>query len=207
MKWNVKWCRNQNPPALSDGVFSIAMTLLVLKLEVPEHHHTNEEMLRQLLDLHPQFLAYVVTFLIAGGFWFLHHLTFHFIRHVNGVLVWINLILLMFVSLLPFSAGLIGHLLMHPVSQVFYIGNQLAIALLLNLHWHYARGKGFTVDGEPRDAARLSFRVGNMAAIFAACLVVAIFLPDYSWVPFPVLLVAGSIFDWWKWRKRPLKSL
>jgi uncharacterized membrane protein len=193
--------------ALSDGVFSIAMTLLVLKLEVPEHHHSNEEMLRQLLDLHPQFLSYVVTFLIAGGFWFLHHLTFHFIRHVNGVLVWINLIFLMFVSLLPFSAGLIGHLLMHPVSQLFYIGNQLAIALLLNLHWHYARWKGFAVDGEPRDAARLSFRVGNMAAIFAACLVTAIFFPDYSWAPFPVLLAGGVIFDWWKWRRRALTSL
>src|ERR1035438_8076871 len=94
--------------ALSDGVFSIAMTLLVLKLEVPEvmHHSSNEGMLMQLLALAPQFLTYVVTFLIAGGFWFLHHLTFHFIRHVNGVLVWINLLFLMFVALLPFSAGL-----------------------------------------------------------------------------------------------------
>jgi uncharacterized membrane protein len=105
--------------ALSDGVFAIALTLLVLKLEVPEHHHSNQEMLRQLLDLYPQFVSYVVTFLIAGGFWYLHHLTFHFIRYVNGFLVWINLLFLMFVSLLPFSAGLMGHLLMHPVSQFF----------------------------------------------------------------------------------------
>jgi len=153
--------------ALSDGVFSIAMTLLVLKLEVPEHHHSNDEMLRQLLELQPQFVSYVVTFLIAGGFWFLHHLTFHFIRHVNGFLVWVNLIFLMFVALLPFSAGLMGHLLMHPVSQVFYIGNQLTIALLLNLHWQYARRKGFTIDSQPSDSGRLSFRVAHAAAIFA----------------------------------------
>src|SRR5258708_33158951 len=125
--------------ALSDGVFAIAMTLLVLKLDVPEvmHHSTNADMLDQLIHLGPAFVTYVVTFLIAGGFWFLHHLTFHFIRHVNGFLVWVNLIFLMFVSLLPFSAGLLGHLLVHPVSQVFYIGNQLAIALLLNVHWQY----------------------------------------------------------------------
>jgi uncharacterized membrane protein len=103
--------------ALSDGVFSITMTLLVLKLEAPEvmHHSSNEMMLQQLLALGPQFGTYVVTFLIAGGFWFLHHLRFHFIRHVNGVLVWINLLFLMFVALLPFSAGLMGHLLIHPV--------------------------------------------------------------------------------------------
>ena len=56
--------------ALSDGVFSIAMTLLVLKLEVPEvmHHSSNEAMLRQLLALGPALVTYVVTFLVAGGF-------------------------------------------------------------------------------------------------------------------------------------------
>jgi len=79
--------------ALSDGVFSIAMTLLVLKLEVPEvmHHASNDQMLQQLFKFAAVFVTYVVTFLIAGGFWFLHHLTFHFIRHVDSFLVWVNL--------------------------------------------------------------------------------------------------------------------
>lgn len=52
------------------------------------HHSSNEQMLQQLLALGPQFITYVITFLIAGGFWFLHHLTFHFVRHANGTLVW-----------------------------------------------------------------------------------------------------------------------
>ena len=75
----------------------------------------------------PTLVTYVVTFLIAGGFWFLHQFTFHFIRHVDAFLVWVNLIFLMLVSLLPFSAGLMGHLLVHPISQLFYFGNQLAM--------------------------------------------------------------------------------
>ena len=114
------------------------MTLLVLKLEVPEvmHHSSNEQMLQQTPRDGSAFVTYVVTFLIAGGFWFLHHLTFHFIRQPNGVLVWLNLVFLMLVALLPFSGGLIGHLLIHPVSQLFYFGNQLAIAVLLNSHRH-----------------------------------------------------------------------
>jgi uncharacterized membrane protein len=175
--------------ALSDGVFSITMTLLVLKLEVPEHQHSNEEMLLQMLALRPQFMAYVITFLIAGGFWFLHHLTFHFIRHVNGFLVWVNLLFLMFVSLLPFSAGLMGHLFMHPVSQFFYFGNMLSIAVLLNLHWQYARRKDLIADPDAEQVSRLSFRIGTTMAVFAVCMLTALFSPEYSWTPLGLLLI------------------
>jgi len=190
--------------ALSDGVFSIAMTLLVLKLEVPEvmHHSSNQAMLEQLLALAPQFTTFVATFLIAGGFWFLHHLTFHFIRNVDGFLVWVNLFFLMFISLLPFSAGLMSHFSVHPVSQLFYFGNQLAIALLLNVHWQYARWRSLTVDAEPHEVTRLSFRVGLTAAVFAACIVVAIFYPAYSWTPLPALVVIGMIIERWKIHRR-----
>ena len=188
--------------ALSDGVFSIAMTLLVLKLEVPEviHQHANADMLAQMLALTPQFITYVVTFLIAGGFWFLHHLTFHFIRNVDGVLVWVNLIFLMFVSLLPFSAGLMSHLFVHPVSQLFYLGNQLAIAILLTVHWLYAQRRKLIIDTDPSGQARMSFRVGQTTVMFLSCLIVATVLPSYSWVPMPVILVAGWVFEWRKWR-------
>lgn len=187
--------------ALSDGVFAIAMTLLVLKLEVPEHQHSNEEMARQLFALRPQFLTYVVTFLIAGVFWFLHHLTFHFIRHVNQFLVWVNLLFLMFVSLLPFSSGLMGHLALHPVSQLFYFGNMLAIGLLLNLHWQYARRKGLTVDTDEVEAARLGFRLAISPVVFAGCIVLAIVAPQYSWAGMWAG-VAAAIFERVRRRRR-----
>jgi uncharacterized membrane protein len=184
--------------ALSDGVFSISMTLLVLKLEVPEvmHHSSNEDMLMQMLALWPAFGTYVVTFLIAGGFWFLHHISFHFVRHTDGVLIWINLLFLMFVALLPFSAELMGHLLIHPVSQLFYIGNHLAIALLLNAHWLYARGRGLLDVENPRQIGRLTLRIGGAGAVFAACLATAVFLPAWSWVPMPVFLAGGFFVEW-----------
>jgi len=184
--------------ALSDGVFSITMTLLVLKLEVPEvmHHSNNADMLSQLLALGPAFATYVVTFLIAGGFWFLHHLTFHFIRHVNGVLLWVNLLFLMMVSLLPFSAGLMSHLFIHPVSQFFYIGNQLAISVLLSLHWLYARGKGLLAAGAPGQVSQLTLRILMTVAVFIVTLVMAVFLPAWSWMPLPVFLVGGLVFEW-----------
>jgi uncharacterized membrane protein len=190
--------------ALSDGVFAIAMTLLVLKLEVPEvmHHSSNAEMLRQLLALGPALVTYVVTFLIAGGFWFLHHLTFHFIRNVSGVLIWVNLVFLMLVALLPFSAGLMSHLLVHPVSQLFYFGNQFAIALMLNVHWHYARRKNLLAkDGERLEMSHLSWRIGVVTAAFAAAIVAAIVDPPFSALAFLICFVAGVVLEHFRCQK------
>jgi uncharacterized membrane protein len=195
--------------ALSDGVFSIAMTLLVLKLEVPEvmHHSSNQAMLQQLLALTPAFLTYAVTFLIAGGFWYVHHLTFHLIRSVDGLLVWINLLFLMFVALLPFSAGLMSHLLVHPVSQLFYYGNQLAIAALLSVHWQYARSRNLV--GDSRETWGLTQITSAATAGFAACLIIAIFLPGYSWMPLPFIVCGWLIVSLLKKRRhsRPFDNI
>ena len=184
--------------ALSDGVFSIAMTLLVLKLEVPavDHHASNADMLRQLLDEAPAFLSFAGTFLVSAAFWLLHHLTFHFVRYVSRTLCWINLIFLMFVSLLPFSAGMMGHLFIHPVSQYFYFGNLLALALLLNLHWHYARLRGMAaIDPADLHARGLTYRIAAFAVGFAAALAVSMWQPRLSPLAFLLTVAAGAIAE------------
>lgn len=188
--------------ALSDGVFSIAMTLLVLKLEVPEvmHHSSNDQMLMQLLALSPDFMTYVVTFLIAGGFWFLQHLMFHFVRHADGAFIWMNLIFLMLVALLPFSAGLMSHLLIHPVSQLFYFGNHIAIAMLLNIQWQYAKRRELA-DAAGRAAGQLGLIAGSTVIMFVACLIVSIILPAWSWSPIPLTLVIVAFIARSKGRK------
>jgi uncharacterized membrane protein len=183
--------------ALSDGVFSISMTLLVLKLEVPEvmHHASNERMLEQLVALAPGFATYVVTFLIAGGFWFLHHTSFHFIRHANAALLWISLIFLMLVALLPFSAGLMAHFLVHPVSQLFYFGNQLSIAAVLSVYWIYSKRAGLVDCAERRWISRMTLRIHCVTAAFAACFGIAFVLPEWSWTPLPVFLIGAMVFE------------
>jgi uncharacterized membrane protein len=183
--------------ALSDGVFSITMTLLVLKLDVPPamHHMSSDDMLMQLASQGPEFATYVVTFLIAGGFWYLHHITFHFIRHTDSALVWINLLFLMTVSLLPFSAGLMSHLLVHPISQLFYFGNQVGISLLLAAHWIYARKKRLLDTSDGANLRRLTIRIGTAAAGFSACLAAGALLPMWSWVPFPIALAVGRAME------------
>lgn len=180
--------------ALSDGVFAIAMTLLVLELKVPEasHHNSNEAMFEQLKALGPAFFAFFATFMISGIFWFMQHLTFHFIRHTDAVLCWMNLFILMFVSLLPFSAGLLSHFLTHPISQLFYFGNQMVLALLLNAHWHYAiHRKMIASDAPPRELRRITLRIGCLGLAFTGAFAGAFVNPNYSFMAmFAVMAIA-----------------
>jgi uncharacterized membrane protein len=109
------------------------------------------------------------------------------------------MLFLMFVALLPFSAGLMSHLLVHPVSQLFYYGNQLAIAALLSVHWQYARSRNFI--GDSRETLGLTQITSAATAGFAACLIVAMFLPGYSWMPLPIIVFASLIVSRLKKRR------
>lgn len=86
--------------AFSDGVIAIIITIMVLELKVPEE--ANIEALSQLL---PIFMAYVLSFLNVGIYWNNHHHMFHSVKHVGGWVLWANLHLLFWLSLLPFATG------------------------------------------------------------------------------------------------------
>jgi uncharacterized membrane protein len=70
---------------LTDGIFAIVMTLIVLELKVPEleRHATEAEILGRVRELGPQFLAFFLTFTLAGLFWFQHHASMQFIKHIR----------------------------------------------------------------------------------------------------------------------------
>jgi uncharacterized membrane protein len=98
---------------LTDGIFAVAMTLLVLNISVPQiSSHSADivgtELLKRLFDLWPKILSYAISFLILAIYWSGHHRQFHYIKHSDRVLVWINIMFLMFISILPFSTSLLG---------------------------------------------------------------------------------------------------
>src|ERR1700730_5311053 len=127
--------------ALSDGVFAIVLTLLVLEIKVPElpRQVAAPELWHALREPWFVFFSFVLTFLIAGAYWFLHHVSFHHIRTANGAVLGINLAFLMFVSLLPFSTAMLGSFTLHqPVSLGVYFGNVFAMGFTLNLLWRYS---------------------------------------------------------------------
>src|SRR5512144_1733259 len=94
---------------LSDGVFAIAMTLLVLAIDVPSSHVMGAaDIPRLLFELWPKFLSYAVSFVVLGVYWEGHHGQFHFIHRADQILIWLNMLFLMLIAAVPFSATLLA---------------------------------------------------------------------------------------------------
>ena len=89
--------------AFSDGVIAIIITIMVLELKVPEH-----ATLDALKPLLPVFLSYVLSFVYVGIYWNNHHHTFQVTKSVNGAILWANLYLLFWLSLIPFVTAWMG---------------------------------------------------------------------------------------------------
>jgi len=89
--------------AFSDGVFAIIITIMVLELKVP-----HADSLEALTPLFPVFISYILSFLYVGIYWNNHHHTLHAARSVNGKILWANLHLLFWLSLIPFVTGWMG---------------------------------------------------------------------------------------------------
>jgi uncharacterized membrane protein len=95
--------------ALTDGIFAIAMTLMVFDIKLPVGPQTTPWSLRsELIGLWPRFLAYAISFIMLGVYWVGHHNQYHYIRRTDRGFLWINIFFLMGVSLIPFSTGLLG---------------------------------------------------------------------------------------------------
>jgi uncharacterized membrane protein len=103
--------------AFSDGVLAIIITIMVLELKVP-----HGEDLAAVKPLFPVFLSYVLSFCYVGIYWNNHHHLLHAATRVNGPILWTNLHLLFWLSLLPFVTGWMGENHFAPVPMAFYGG-------------------------------------------------------------------------------------
>src|SRR5687767_9401686 len=125
--------------ALSDGIFAIVMTLLILEFHVPNlpSNAPNVEVLPALIALWPKFVSYIVTFVSLGFFWVGHHIMYHAIRRADRTLLWLNILFFMFVSLLPFSTSVLNAFPQAFVAPFFFGGNLAVIGWILFLQWIY----------------------------------------------------------------------
>jgi len=123
--------------AFSDGVFAIVVTLLVLELKVPalKDHASVSELAHALVDLLPNFLSWLISFIIVCKFWLNHHHLLGLARHANYAMVWLNSIFLMGQSFIPFPTALMGEYHDNPLAVSFF-GGVFAVNTLLFLALH-----------------------------------------------------------------------
>lgn len=183
--------------AVSDGVFAIAITLLVLTISQPAGYlHLGHELARRW----PSLAAYVVSFTVIGIMWFNHHSVFGHIERVDRPFFYLNLLLLMTVAFLPYPTGVLGEALAHGhgarVAAVFYSVTMTVNALAWTGLWLYASDGRRLLTAEfpesERRMATLLFSAGSV--VYAATIGVA-FANAYACLAFHGALAVYYALD------------
>jgi uncharacterized membrane protein len=125
--------------ALIDGIFAVALTLLVLDIKLPENvsYATNDELWVRLKSLERHFVIYVISFVVIAIYWVAHHVQFHYVRYTDRRLLWINMVFLLLISFLPFATDLVGDN-EHLVLPCFIYGvTLLTLSAVSSIHLRY----------------------------------------------------------------------
>jgi len=123
---------------LTDGLFAIAMTILVVTIQIPIGPiHTADLFVQTTSEIIPKFAVYFLSFLLLAVFWVDHHM-FYLVKKINFTLLWINIFWLMFIALLPLSTSIIAQFPQHQLAQLIFDFNLLFIGLFFYLIWRYS---------------------------------------------------------------------
>jgi uncharacterized membrane protein len=161
--------------ALSDGIFAVAMTLLVLDLHVPARElvHSDGDLWRALTATAPQLLVYLMSFVTLGIFWVGQQTQLNHLERSDRDLTWIHLAFLFAVTLLPFSTRLLAEFISYRAALLVYWGNILLFGILLYLSWGRATRAGLVKEDLPVEVAAAICRrilIGQALYSFGALL-------------------------------------
>ncbi len=191
------WMRPERLQSLMDGIFAFAMTLLVLNLILPDPANLPEETrLHQMLQGEIQaFYNYALSFLLLAIFWTIHSQQLHILEKTNFPHLWLNMIILMFIVLVPFSASIMNDYSDDTLANLAFALNMFIIGVLYYFNWHYAIGKhkliGKGVDAERvKVARRRSLLTPFVSAIAIVLAFVAPSFAALSYLLIPLLRFA-----------------
>jgi uncharacterized membrane protein len=170
--------------ALADGIFAIAMTILVLELRIPESTAA-ADLWTELVHLAPRFATFVISFVVLGVYWFAHHQTFYFLVRVNRTFVWFSILFFMGAALVPFVASVLGAFYQHPLALSLYgVVLSLLAALGYVIWWYITGDRGLVDEKLDPDLVR------KVRTWFAIGPVVSLIAVGFAFVsPFVTLLV------------------
>ena len=184
--------RTSRMEALSDGIFAIASTLLVLDLAIPA---VSSDVGRSLLHQWPTYLAYLVSFATIGNAWLNHSVITEYLERADAILLRLNLVLLFFVSVLPFPTHMVAEYLSNNsaerIAVTVYGLNLLAIGAFTSLTWHYALAEHLIRrDNSEDDVRAISAKLDPSLASYAVAIGIGLLWPQVA----VVLYLAIALF-------------
>lgn len=178
----------------SDAVFAIAITLLALEIRLPDIARLgNAELLKELLSIWPRYLSFMISFLVIGNFWLIHHRQFRYIERYDNHLIFINLFVLMAIAFIPFPTVMISEN-GNRTATIFYAMTMCVVGLLLTLLWLYASSRRRLVSPDLASAIVRRGILRNLSApvVFLLSIGVAYINPDFA--KFSWILIAPAVF-------------
>ena len=169
--------------ALSDGVFAVAMTLLVLDLRAPAANaiHSERDLLHALAPLAPRLLVYLMSFMTLGIFWVGQQVQLDHLQRSTRDLTWTHLIYLVVVTLMPFSTALMAEFLEFSVALLLYWLNILLLGVLLLASWRCAIASALLKPGlSPEIIVVVQRRIAIAQALYAVGALLCVFNTYWS---------------------------
>jgi uncharacterized membrane protein len=176
--------------ALSDGIFGVAMTLLLLELHVPakELIHNEGDLRGALALLAPQLLVYLMSFLTLGIFWVGQQTQLNHLERSERHLTWIHLAFLFVVTIMPFSTRLLIEFINYRTALLAYWGNIFLLGAILYLSWGRATRAGLVKsDTPPNVVDAICRRIWTAQSFYAFGALLCVFHPYWS-IGFIVLM-------------------
>lgn len=185
---------------LTDGIFAIAMTILVVTIQIPIGPiHTTDLFVQTTSEVIPKFAVYFLSFLLLAVFWVDHHL-FYLVKKTNFTMIWLNIFWLMFIALLPLSTSIIAQFPQYQLAQLIFDFNVLFIGIFLYAIWKYSVSKGMVPEKVKESYPYIKRILLFIPIVISAAIFVTFINPQWSMVVLfliPVLFLAGRKF-WYK---------